>query len=130
MTAARARLKAHAVAAGLVASATVLYRFPPELYHFYPQCPVFRYLHMYCPGCGATRALAALLHGRLIDALHYNAFVVFLLPPVLYVLLKTYVRTLSGESYVWPEISPAAINGVLLAGFVFLVLRNTMFAAL
>jgi Protein of unknown function (DUF2752) len=130
MRAASSRQKAHAVAAGVAGAMAVLYRFPPELYHFYPQCPVFRYLHMYCPGCGATRALAALLHGRFIDALHYNAFVVFLLPPVLYVLLKTYVRTLRGESFVWAEISPAAINGVLLAGFLFIILRNTMFTAL
>jgi len=122
--------KAHAVAASVAVALTVLYRFPPEFYHFYPQCPVFRYLHIYCPGCGATRALAALLHGRLVDALHYNAFVVFLVPPVLYVLLKTYLRTIRGETSVWPEISPAAINGVLLAGFLFLVLRNAMFMAL
>ena len=125
-----ARAQAHSVAASLVAGAVVLYRFPPEYYRFYPQCLVFRYLHLYCPGCGATRALAALLHGRFIDALHYNAFVVFLLPPVLYVLLKTYVRALHGESFAWPEISPAAINGVLLAGFLFLILRNTMLTAL
>jgi hypothetical protein len=130
MMAASPRLKAHAVAAGVIGAMAVLYRFPPELYHFYPQCPVFRYLHLYCPGCGATRALAALLHGRWIEALHYNAFVVFLTPPVLYVLLKTYVRTLRGESFVWPEISPAAIDGALLAGLLFLILRNTMFTAL
>lgn len=130
MMAASPRTRAHAVAASVIGAIAVLYRFPPELYHFYPQCPVFRYLHIYCPGCGATRALAALLHGKFVDALHYNVFVVFLLPPVLYVLLKTYVRTLRGESFVWPEISPAAVNGTLLAGFVFLILRNTMFAAL
>jgi hypothetical protein len=130
MTTVSPQLKAHAVAAGVIGTMAVLYRFPPELYHFYPQCPVFRYLHVYCPGCGATRALAALLHGRFSNALHYNAFVVFLLPPVLYVLLKTYVRTLRGESFVWPEISPAAVNGTLLLGFLFLILRNTMFAAL
>lgn len=127
---ASARLKAHAAAVGLVGATAVLYRFPPDAYHFYPECPVFRYLHMYCPGCGATRALAALLHGRLMEALHYNAFVVLLLPPVLYVLLKTYARALRGESFAWPEISPAGINLVLLAGFLFALLRNTVHMAL
>ncbi|MDP9340318.1 MAG: DUF2752 domain-containing protein [Acidobacteriota bacterium] len=122
--------RAHAVAAALATAAAVLYRFPPERYHFYPQCPVFRYLHMYCPGCGATRALAALLHGRLVEALHYNAFVVLLLPPVVYFLIRTYARILRGESFAWPEISPAAINFLLLAGSLFVLLRNTMPAAL
>jgi hypothetical protein len=125
MKAASARVKAHAVAAGLAGALAVLYRFPPELYHFYPQCPVFRYLHMYCPGCGATRALAALLHGQLLQALHYNALVVLLLPPVVYVLVKTYVRVLRAESFEWPEISPVGIKLVLVAGFLFAILRNT-----
>jgi hypothetical protein len=130
MISASARMKAHAVAIGFIGALAVLYRFPPEVYHFYPQCPVFRYLHMYCPGCGATRALAALLHGRLVEALHYNALVVFLLPPVLYVLVKTYARILRGESFAWPEIPVAGIKLVLLAGFLFAILRNTLHAGL
>lgn len=130
MRAGSSRQKAHVVAIVVAGAMAVLYRFPPELYHFYPQCPVFRYLHMYCPGCGATRALAALLHGRFVEAAHYNAFVVFLLPPVLYVLLKTYVCVLRGEQFAWPEISPATIKGVLLAGVLFVILRNTMLTAL
>ena len=124
------KVKAHGIAVSLVAAAAVLYRFPPELYHFYPQCPVFRYLHMYCPGCGATRALYALFHGRLVEALHYNVFVVLVLPPVMYVLTKTYWRILRGEDFAWPEISPAAMNFLLFAGFLFALLRNTMHAAL
>src|SRR6266849_5239206 len=60
--------------------ALTLYLFPPEENTFYPQCPIFRLTHLYCPGCGATRALAALLHGRLTEALHYNALLVLLLP--------------------------------------------------
>ena len=124
------KAKAHGLAASLVAAAVLLYRFPPEVYHFYPQCLVFRYLHRYCPGCGATRALFALLHGRLVEALHYNAFVVFLLPPVVYVLSKTYWRILRGEEFAWPEISAVAMNVLLLAGFLFALLRNTMYTAL
>ena len=49
---------------------------------FYPRCPIFFWLHLSCPGCGGTRALAALLHGRLKEAMHWNAMMVvfFLLP--------------------------------------------------
>lgn len=124
------KTKANSVAALLAATATVLYRFPPEDYHFYPQCPVFRYLHVYCPGCGATRAFAALLHGRFTDALHYNALVVFLVPPMLYFVAKTYFGVLRDDEFSWPQFSPAALNILLLAGFLFAVFRNAAHIAL
>jgi uncharacterized membrane protein YfcA len=120
----RAKATAHLAAAAFFSGAAMLYKFPPELYHFYPQCPVFRYLHVLCPGCGATRALAALLHGEIAQALHYNAFVVFLLPVVLYCLLRTYISVLRGEAFSWPQMSPVAIRVVLLTGFFFAFFRN------
>jgi hypothetical protein len=59
----------------------LLLRFPPDQYSFYPQCPIHAYLHLQCPGCGATRALAALLHGQMADALHLNALLVAVVLP-------------------------------------------------
>ncbi len=117
--------KAHLSLVAMLGAAAALYFFPPELYHFYPQCPVFRYLHLYCPGCGATRALAALLHGQLLAALHYNALVVFLTPPALYLLAKTYIRILRGHPFSWPQLSPAATNIFLFAALIFATIRNT-----
>jgi hypothetical protein len=117
--------RAHFLALAAAVGAAVLYFFPPEAYHFYPQCPVFRYLHVYCPGCGATRALAALLHGQIRAALHYNALVVFLSPAVLYWLAKSYVRILRGHPFSWPQLSPAVINILLLAGVLFAIVRNS-----
>ena len=58
------------------------------------------------------------------------ALVVFLLPPVVYVLVKTYARILRGEPFAWPEIPVAGIKLVLLAGFLFAMLRNTLHPAL
>jgi Protein of unknown function (DUF2752) len=121
--------KAHLSSLAIFAAAAVLYLFPPEIYHFYPQCPVFRYLHVYCPGCGATRALAALLHGQIRAALHYNALAVFLIAPALYCLVKTYVRILCGDSISWPQLSPATINMILFAAFLFAVIRNSSYFA-
>jgi hypothetical protein len=60
-----------------IAGAWVLYTFPPATTPFYPQC-AFRLLTGYdCPGCGTTRALHHLLHGRVEEA--------FLLNPMLFV---------------------------------------------
>ncbi len=72
------RRNANLVMLAGIAGAALLYRFPPEKYSFYPVCPIHQYLHLYCPGCGSTRALAALLHGRVIEAMHYNPLFVAL----------------------------------------------------
>lgn len=40
------------------------------------QCPYNSILHIYCPGCGTTRALTSLIHGDIILAMRQNAVVV------------------------------------------------------
>jgi hypothetical protein len=39
---------------------------------------------LHCPGCGATRALHELLHGRVASAVQHNALLPLLLPPAVY----------------------------------------------
>jgi len=73
-------LRAAAPPAILLSILTILLRFPPTQNTFYPRCPVHELLKLQCPGCGATRALAALLRGHLIEALHFNALATLLLP--------------------------------------------------
>lgn len=38
----------------------------------YPRCPVKMLTGLDCPGCGSTRALHALLHGRILEAWRFN----------------------------------------------------------
>ena len=44
---------------------------------FLPQMPCLfdRLLGIYCPGCGGTRALTALVHGRLLQSLWYHPLI-------------------------------------------------------
>ena len=42
-------------------------------------CPLHDLTGLYCPGCGGTRSLTALLHGKLLLALHENPAVPALL---------------------------------------------------
>lgn len=39
-------------------------------------CIMHALLHIYCPGCGGTRALFSLLHGRILASLLYNPAVI------------------------------------------------------
>jgi hypothetical protein len=78
--AARRRGLANALLAGAALGCAALVRWPPGLGGLYPACPIHLWFGVECPGCGATRALAALLHGRLTEAMHLNALFVLLLP--------------------------------------------------
>ncbi len=99
-----------------------LYRFPPDRFPVYPACPFHQATGLLCPGCGATRALAALLHGRLEQAWHLNALFVLLLPFALGYAAVALRRELGGNT--WPVVRPTVIYGLLGAALAFTVLRN------
>jgi hypothetical protein len=87
-------------------------RFPPAGSGFYPRCPVFFWLHLYCPGCGGTRALAALLHGRLNEAMHWNAMVVIFFPFAAVFLALTYWRAMRATTFLWPTIPDSLLKAI------------------
>lgn len=63
------------LAAGCVATA---FYFGFFLRHFeMPACVFSSCLRMYCPGCGGTRAMWALLHGRIWESLWYHPIVLY-----------------------------------------------------
>ena len=61
-------------------AAAVLRFFPPGIYAIYPVCPIHALTGWHCPGCGSTRALAAMLTGRFGHAFHYNPLAVVIWP--------------------------------------------------
>jgi fatty acid desaturase len=61
------------VVAAAAAGLWVLFTFPPATTTFYPRCVFFVLTGLQCPGCGITRALHELLHGRVLAALRLNA---------------------------------------------------------
>ena len=72
--------------AGVIASAAILgvgavvFFFNPSTHGFYPICLFHKLTGWNCPGCGATRAVYALLHGNFQTALRDNALFVLLTP--------------------------------------------------
>ena len=56
----------------ILAGGWVLYTFPPVTSGFYPQCVFKQATGLDCPGCRITRALHALVHGRIAEAAHFN----------------------------------------------------------
>jgi len=122
----RRRWLAHGLLAGVLALCAMLVLYPPARVGFYPACPIREYLHIDCPGCGATRALAALLRGHLMDALRLNALFVVLLPFVLAGAIETYRRALRPGVFRWPQIPATAMYATVAATIIFTVARNLL----
>ncbi|HWW23022.1 MAG TPA: DUF2752 domain-containing protein [Edaphobacter sp.] len=108
-----------------IASAVVLLLLlPPTRYTFYPQCPIYSSFHLLCPGCGTTRAIAALLRGHLSEALHLNALTTLMLPIATAYAIQIYRSYLSGKPIHWPQPSRITIYTILCITIIFTIARN------
>ena len=112
------RMPVFALTSAMAAAGCLLYRFPPELWHFYPVCPIYTYTGLLCPGCGGTRAFAALVHGHLAEAFHWNPLLTLLLP-LLAIYLAFALRRGS-----WPALKASSINALLIITVLFTIARN------
>lgn len=120
----RRRIVAHLALAATLAVCAVLLIWPPARMGFYPACPFHQLLGIDCPGCGATRALAALLRGHLNEALQLNALFVLLLPAALAGAIESYRRSLRPGPFRWPQPPAPALYATIAAAVVFTVARN------
>lgn len=60
----------------------VLRNFEPGVASWYPKCAFHQATGLHCPGCGATRALRALVLGDVLLAIRYNPMLILGLPVI------------------------------------------------
>lgn len=125
-----ARRKAALAGAGLAVAAagwgatSVLFRYDPAHFGFYPRCPLFVLTGLYCPGCGALRASHQLLHGNLLGALDYNPLLVMAAPFLAYALLSKGRELITGKTLPAPTLSGRATWAVAVLVIGFGIIRN------
>ena len=97
------------------AACAVLLLVPPGSPHakWLPKCMFHQLTGLYCPGCGATRALSAMLHGDVGASLHNNLLLFPLLASIAFMIVKPGI-TLK---------RPVAIT-ILAVVLLFTILRN------
>jgi hypothetical protein len=122
----RRRCIAHASAAAALLACVTLAIYPPTATSFYPACPIHQLFGIQCPGCGATRALAALLHGHLREALRFNALFILLLPAALACAIHIYGRAINNQDFRWPNPPAPAIYATLAATALFTLAHNVI----
>jgi hypothetical protein len=106
---------------------TTLLRFPPTQYGFYPQCPIRELFDLQCPGCGATRAVAALLRGHFIEAMKFNSLITLLLPFAAAYGIVCYIRLVQRKPIRWPQPPRPILYAAFAVAVVFTVIRNLAF---
>jgi hypothetical protein len=117
---------ANALSIGALLTCVILFLDPPGLAGLWPACPIHQLLGIECPGCGATRALAALLHGRVMQAVQLNALFVLFLPFAIAAAIRIYRSAIRPGIFTWPNPPSAAIYSAVAVSIAFTIVRNVV----
>jgi hypothetical protein len=90
---------------------------------YLPPCLLNKFTGLYCPGCGATRATHALLHGDIVAALSFNLLFVLSIPLLIWIGYRELGAMISGKP-IPPSPSRHFTRGYVIFVIVFTVLRN------
>ena len=102
-----------------IGGAVILRQHDPVVTSWFPVCVFHQLTSLHCPGCGATRAVHALLHGRILEAICWNPFLVLgcpLIAGVFWWRTRRERRGLPTSAYL-----PRVLLGVVIA---YAILRN------
>lgn len=102
---------------------TLVFFVNPSTHKIYPICQFHQLTGLNCPGCGSTRALYALVHGKFRDALRDNALFVLILGAFAYRSAEFGLNKFFGRAN--GEFFPIKFLWIFLfILFVFTILRN------
>ncbi len=91
-----------------------------------PLCMTYRLTGLYCPGCGATRCVHALLNGDFLLALQNNLPIMLAIPAVAFLLVLWTVRRVQGRAM--PKLpSRGVILGLACLVLFYGAIRNLPF---
>lgn len=105
----------------LLALAWTYTRIFTQYRHLFPPCLFHALTQLYCPGCGATRAVLALLQLDFIRAVRMNALFVLLALPILCTLA---LEGSCGKLFFSARAHKTLVYGFLVAALAFTLLRN------
>ena len=113
------------ILAAAIAAAIFIWVFGDSWLVRVPDCYFETITGLYCPGCGSTRAIRALLNGQIKQAFLFNPLLFILGPPSVFVVIYEYLRFVFPKMQLKPVILPWKLERVIVAIIlVYWVLRN------
>lgn len=99
-----------------------------EKMHILPSvpCGLVVMLHLYCPGCGGTRAFFSLLHGHILESLYYNPAVLLGGILILYYEVAAVVTLIKDNGKIYYCKKPVPVYIYLVIVFGYAVFRDVL----
>ncbi len=98
------------------------------LFALIPFCLMHDWMHLYCPLCGGTRSVDALLRFRFSEAFRFHPLVPFFACVALVYYILAWVRLFRGKTLLAPIPKPLSV-ALTVAVVAFWVLRNLLLIA-
>ncbi len=89
------------------------------------QCAFAKLTHLYCPGCGGTRAATALMHFDLLQSLKYNPLVLLLAAVFVYYDVQAFVNIIKKKDRVL-KINAKLLYVTAAGVIIFFLIRNLL----
>ncbi|MGD9792937.1 MAG: DUF2752 domain-containing protein [Acidimicrobiia bacterium] len=119
-----------AVAGAALVGAVTLATVDPNRTRLSPPCPFHGLTGWWCPLCGATRAVHALVQGDIDRALSFNAFVITAAPVLLVLWAMWCIPSLRPAPRRQLYLTQTIAGMGIVSALAFLIARNTAFPAL
>lgn len=99
----------------------LIYLFLNENYNINIECLFYKFTKLYCPGCGITRMLKAMLDLNFYQAFRYNMLVfILLILFIIYIILKLIFKLLKKDF----KVNNKVYYVLLIITLLFGILRN------
>lgn len=86
------------------------------------ECPFFKFLHVYCPGCGGMRMIHSLLKFDFYQAFRYNPLLfIFVILGIVYCIINI-ILYIKKKEVILPSINSLII--ILIILIIYMILRN------
>ncbi len=113
--------------AAILTGCTLLHFYPPNVLHL-PPCVFHEVTGLYCPGCGAARALHHLMNLEFAAAAHCNLLFVVAVPFLIYVFAVKGLRALGMSSGPELRLSLRASWALTVIVIAWWIVRNLPFS--
>ena len=93
-------------------------------YVMLPDCNFYRWTGLYCPGCGDTRAVIALMNGDILLSLRQNALIVVLLLIAIALYIELFLKVVFEKRFKSPILNLKFLCIFLILFAIYSVVRN------